>query len=244
MQYFLQRFMVLCLALAASSAVYPVVGQNQADPIQKFVGEWDSPELQASIIINADHTVLHWKWGRGDIKHDNADYFEINYRERFAKCHYTIRLYSQDELWVKRADNQDLSECDLGVMRRRPRDPAQNSENPVNPANPIGPLTQNADAGNTASKVPAAVAEPKAHKPLETLKDCEDCPEVVVIAGGGFAMGSPDSEAGRRPDEGPMHPVAVKQFALGRYAVTRKQYMAFLTETGYSPGKLPRHCGQ
>jgi formylglycine-generating enzyme required for sulfatase activity len=81
---------------------------------------------------------------------------------------------------------------------------------------------------------------PKPHKPSDIFQDCEDCPEVVVIAGGGFAMGSPDSEAGRRPDEGPMHPVAVKQFAMGRYAVTRKQYMAFLTATGYNPSKSCR----
>ncbi len=28
-----------------------------------------------------------------------------------------------------------------------------------------------------------------------------------------------------------------RQFALGRYAVTRQQYLAFVTETGYNPGK-------
>jgi formylglycine-generating enzyme required for sulfatase activity len=34
-------------------------------------------------------------------------------------------------------------------------------------------------------------------KPGQTFKDCPDCPEMVVIPGGKFTMGSPENETGR-----------------------------------------------
>jgi len=48
--------------------------------------------------------------------------------------------------------------------------------------------------------------------------------EMVVIPAGTFTMGSPDNEAGRFENEGPQRQVRVKQFLMGRYAVTQAQY--------------------
>ena len=56
-------------------------------------------------------------------------------------------------------------------------------------------------------------------------------PEMVVIPGGVFTMGSPDGEAGRSDDEGPQHSVKVASFALGRYEVTFDEYDVFANAT-------------
>jgi formylglycine-generating enzyme required for sulfatase activity/MinD-like ATPase involved in chromosome partitioning or flagellar assembly len=65
--------------------------------------------------------------------------------------------------------------------------------------------------------------------------------EFSVIPGGGFLIGSPDSEPERRPNEGPQKSITVPTFALGRTAVTQAQW-ADLVTTAPSPisQALPR----
>lgn len=70
------------------------------------------------------------------------------------------------------------------------------------------------------------------------FRDCETCPEMVVLAGGIFTMGSPASEAGRGRDEGPQHEVSISPFAIGKYEVTFAQWDACLATggcNGFSP---------
>ncbi|MCF0038547.1 formylglycine-generating enzyme family protein [Dyadobacter fanqingshengii] len=43
--------------------------------------------------------------------------------------------------------------------------------------------------------------------------------DMVAIPGGEFLMGSPDSEKGRRPDEGPQHKVKIEPFWMGKTEV-------------------------
>ncbi len=51
------------------------------------------------------------------------------------------------------------------------------------------------------------------------------------IPAGTFSMGSPDGEAGRDPDESPVHKVTISHdFYLGRYEVTQAQWTALMTE--------------
>jgi formylglycine-generating enzyme required for sulfatase activity len=52
--------------------------------------------------------------------------------------------------------------------------------------------------------------------------------ELVLIPGGSFLMGSPESEKGRSQNEGPSHEVKVSPFYLGRYPVTNEEYARFL----------------
>lgn len=51
---------------------------------------------------------------------------------------------------------------------------------------------------------------------------------LVVIKGGQFMMGSPDSEADRQPDEGPQVKVKVDPFWMGSHEVTWDLYMPFM----------------
>ena len=65
-------------------------------------------------------------------------------------------------------------------------------------------------------------------------RECDVCPEMVVVPPGSFTMGSPQSETGRDADESPQHTVTIpRAFAVGKFEITRGQFAAFVTETGY-----------
>src|ERR1700730_3116002 len=110
--------LLLFFSIAAVGRWTVALAQNAGDPIQDFVGEWDLAGAATSIIIFPNHAVQHSRWGRGDIKWDNADYYLISYRDRSMYCHYIIRLYSPAELSAIRAEQTDPPECDLGELRR------------------------------------------------------------------------------------------------------------------------------
>ncbi|WP_420428375.1 formylglycine-generating enzyme family protein [Algiphilus sp.] len=66
------------------------------------------------------------------------------------------------------------------------------------------------------------------------FRDCPQCPEMVLIPSGEARLGSPESEAGRDPDEGPRQSVSIAQpLAFGRHEVTVGQFAAFVDATGY-----------
>lgn len=82
-----------------------------------------------------------------------------------------------------------------------------------------------------------AAAQPESDEPAagHEFTECPDCPPMLAIPAGKFLMGSPKSEPGRFDSEGPQHVVTVKAFALGKYDVTSKEFLAFLAATGYQP---------
>src|ERR1051326_385909 len=51
---------------------------------------------------------------------------------------------------------------------------------------------------------------------------------MVPIRGGQLTMGSPDSEPGRKPDEGPQHKVKISPFWMGQCEVTWNEYELFM----------------
>lgn len=55
--------------------------------------------------------------------------------------------------------------------------------------------------------------------------------EMVAVPGGTFLMGSPASEADRRPDEGPARTVTLSPFWIGRTEVTWDEYETFYAAT-------------
>lgn len=72
-------------------------------------------------------------------------------------------------------------------------------------------------------------------QPGTVFRDCEACPEMVVIPAGGFTMGSPDNELGHINDEGPQHDVTIaRPFAVGRFAVTFDEWDACVAAGGCS----------
>lgn len=70
--------------------------------------------------------------------------------------------------------------------------------------------------------------------PQGVLRDCPDCPDLVMVPAGNFTMGSPDSDANRREREGPPQRITfAKPFAIGRYPVTRGEFQAFIADAGH-----------
>ena len=70
------------------------------------------------------------------------------------------------------------------------------------------------------------------------FKDCDVCPEMVVIPAGSFQMGSSSSWfSSEKPPENeqPARNVSIKNFAMGRFEVTQKQWRELM---GTSPSKF------
>ena len=77
---------------------------------------------------------------------------------------------------------------------------------------------------------------------ISVVRDCPDaCPEMILVPAGEFNMGSPATEEGRDPPEGPVHKVKVSSFLVGKYDVTVRQYSQFIAETHhYHPALVVR----
>ena len=66
------------------------------------------------------------------------------------------------------------------------------------------------------------------------LRDCPECPELVVIPPGQFVMGMTPGTPGYDPDAGPAHTVRIgAALAVGKFEVIRAQFDAFLRDSGY-----------
>ena len=85
----------------------------------------------------------------------------------------------------------------------------------------------------------AQISQPQAVKPGAVFKDCDECPEMVVIPAGSFMMGSPpdpeqDPFSNAKPvkigddNEKPQHRVNIQSFAIGKYEVTQEQWFAVM----------------
>ena len=85
--------------------------------------------------------------------------------------------------------------------------------------------------GRSLAELKAKGAEPGNGK---SFRDCDDCPEMVLVPSGRFTMGSPPGELNRMAHEGPLHVVTiVSPFAVGKFQVTVDQFAAFVKDTGY-----------
>ena len=94
-----------------------------------------------------------------------------------------------------------------------------------------GSVSPSRPALNAGQSQPYPVANPA---PGMEFKDCQDCPQMVVIPAGSFTMGSNDFL-----DEKPSHRVTVNSFALGKTEVTQGQWKAVM---GNNPSRF-NTCG-
>ncbi len=85
-----------------------------------------------------------------------------------------------------------------------------------------------AAAGLLMCSAAGATAAPE---PGERFSDCADCPEMVVLPTGDFAMGSPADEAGRQQTEGPLHKVEIRRpLAIGVTEVSMREWQACVAD--------------
>src|SRR5262245_36725678 len=67
-----------------------------------------------------------------------------------------------------------------------------------------------------AGLYPLTPERERALKPKDSFKECDQCPEMVVVPKGAFTMGTPPKEEGRFDEEFPLHKVTIPQaFAVG-----------------------------
>jgi formylglycine-generating enzyme required for sulfatase activity len=83
------------------------------------------------------------------------------------------------------------------------------------------------------TQVAVGLHDQQRYKPGDTFRDCEACPEMVVVPGGTFNMGSSVEEE-RFKDEGPQHEVTIQSFAIGRYEVAFEEWDACVAAGGCS----------
>ena len=80
---------------------------------------------------------------------------------------------------------------------------------------------------NIRLATPLSHLEERALRSKDHFKECNACPEMVVVPPGKFVMGSSESEAGSTTDERPQRSVTfAKPFAVGRFAVTFDEWDA------------------
>ncbi|MCQ1535535.1 formylglycine-generating enzyme family protein [Methanosarcina sp. KYL-1] len=118
---------------------------------------------------------------------------------------------------------------------------AEDAGNPINNhANiPVDPVEASLSSSRPAPENPESVSDsPVAFSDLsDSFKNSIEM-EFVLIPAGEFLMGSPEEEAGRGKDEGPVHPVQIeKPFYLGKYEVTGEQWCEVMGTEPLSPGE-------
>ncbi len=123
----------------------------------------------------------------------------------------------------------------------------------------VGAPTAAQTSGQTSAQTPAPAG---ARRPVgrtelpaagTRFRDCAECPEMVVLPGGTFTMGSSEAErklASLRADsfpqfdtEQPQHGVNLAPFAIGIHAVTRAEFAAFVRTTQYrTEAEVAQNC--
>lgn len=86
-------------------------------------------------------------------------------------------------------------------------------------------------------------------KPGSSFRECDTgCPDMVVIRGGKFVMGSAENEMGRINEEGPRHEVTIDKFAVSEAEITFEQWdecvkfgncPAVISDSGVERGTRP-----
>lgn len=104
---------------------------------------------------------------------------------------------------------------------------------PVSPCGSAG--AESVSLSSLRGPKPLTAGEECGLRPKDVFRECDKCPEMVVVPAGSFLMGAGDAKA--RQIELPRHQVTLaKPFAVGKLHVTRAQFMAFVGESGHDVG--------
>ena len=78
----------------------------------------------------------------------------------------------------------------------------------------------------------------QALRPKDSFKECDACPEMVVVPKGSFIMGTPITEVDRSKGEDPLHRVTfARPFAVGRFTISFDEWDACLADGGCGGNK-------
>ena len=80
-----------------------------------------------------------------------------------------------------------------------------------------------------------AVLAADAQQAPPALRDCDDCPEMVIVPAGTFVMGTPAADLSGVESPPETQPTVIriaKPFAIGRFEVTRGEFAAFISASG------------
>ena len=82
----------------------------------------------------------------------------------------------------------------------------------------------------------------QALQPKDSFKECDNCPEMVVVPKGSFIMGTPVTEVDRYKGEDPLHRVSfARPFAVGRFTISFDEWDACLADGGCDGNKGDDH---
>lgn len=80
------------------------------------------------------------------------------------------------------------------------------------------------------TSTPTVAVQPPRAQSGQTIKDCPECPEIVVVPAGSFRIGAEFIEA-HNQNEGPPTTVHIRAFGIGKFEVTRGEWAAFVAAT-------------
>jgi formylglycine-generating enzyme required for sulfatase activity len=97
---------------------------------------------------------------------------------------------------------------------------------------PSGPCGGVLSVSLSRSALPLSASEECALKPKDVFKECDTCPEMIVIAAGSFTMGSSNSEPERGGDEAQVPVTIDAPIAVGKFAVTFDEWDTCVSDGG------------
>jgi formylglycine-generating enzyme required for sulfatase activity/uncharacterized caspase-like protein len=112
---------------------------------------------------------------------------------------------------------------------------------PVRPAVPADKPCRGTAMVSFSSRcaAPLTAEEERGLKPKDAFRECDTCPEMVMVPTGTFTMGGAADDEGLRANEIPQHRVALgRALAAGRFSVTFDEWDACVADggcNGYRP---------
>jgi formylglycine-generating enzyme required for sulfatase activity len=166
------------------------------------------------------------------------------------------QLHAEEMIYVEAGDSKGrlreyVSECSACSFRDEAKVRARalaeiSTDDKVVQQVDVAPRSANlsspCDTSQSKCTMPLSSAEEQKLKPLDRFKECDICPEMVVVPAGTFTMGSLETEEGHFVSgfknysaEGPQHQVTfARPFAVGRFALTFDEWDACVNEGGCS----------